>query len=74
MPTFRFTQLTRSLAFAPVYSPESAFQPTSGGIQYAIYVPLFGRLFPSAAAFAAKPFRDKLADPRGMAVVAAQAR
>lgn len=43
-----------------------------GGVQYAIYVPLFGRLFPGAAAFAAKSLRDKLKDTRGMFNVAAQ--
>lgn len=43
-----------------------------GGIQYALYVPIFGRLFPNAAAFAAKPLIEKLADKRGMGAVVAQ--
>jgi hypothetical protein len=43
-----------------------------GGIQYALYVPIFGRMFPQAAAFAAKSVRDKLKDTRGMFNVAAQ--
>eukprot|EP00590_Aulacoseira_subarctica_P006161 CAMPEP_0172420532 /NCGR_PEP_ID=MMETSP1064-20121228/6896_1 /TAXON_ID=202472 /ORGANISM="Aulacoseira subarctica , Strain CCAP 1002/5" /LENGTH=409 /DNA_ID=CAMNT_0013160537 /DNA_START=220 /DNA_END=1446 /DNA_ORIENTATION=+ len=37
-----------------------------GGVQYMIYVPLFGRLFPNAAAFAAKPIREKIKDIRGL--------
>ena len=37
-----------------------------GGIQYAIYVPLFSRLFPGAASFAAKSVADKLKDPKGI--------
>jgi hypothetical protein len=43
-----------------------------GGVQYAIYVPLFSRLFPSAATFTAKTFRQKLADVPGMINVAKQ--
>jgi predicted amino acid-binding ACT domain protein len=37
-----------------------------GGIQYALYVPIFGRLFPDAAKFAAKTFRQKLKDGPGL--------
>ena len=37
-----------------------------GGIQYSLYVPIFGRLFPNAARFAAKPINQKLKDARGM--------
>ena len=37
-----------------------------GGVQYSIYVSLFSRIFPGAAAFAAKPLREKLKDTRGM--------
>ncbi len=44
----------------------------AGGIQFALYVPIFGRLFPGAAAFAAKPLAAKLADGVGMRAVAAQ--
>ena len=36
-----------------------------GGVQYTLYVPIFSRMFPSAAAFAEKPIREKLKDPRG---------
>lgn len=43
-----------------------------GGVQYALYVPIFGRLFPGTASFAAKPLAQKLADKGGMAAVAAQ--
>mmetsp|Transcript_24547 Transcript_24547/g.35992 ORF Transcript_24547/g.35992 Transcript_24547/m.35992 type:complete len:452 (-) Transcript_24547:474-1829(-) len=37
-----------------------------GVVQYTIYVNLFGRLFPGAAAFAAKSLRGKLKDAKGM--------
>lgn len=37
-----------------------------GGIQYALYVPIFGRLFPNAAKFAAKPLREKAKDLPGI--------
>jgi predicted amino acid-binding ACT domain protein len=37
-----------------------------GGVQYTLYVPLFSRLFPNAASFAAKSLRDKARDVRGM--------
>lgn len=37
-----------------------------GGIQYTLYVPIFGRLFPNAAKFAAKPLRQKVKDVRGL--------
>jgi len=43
-----------------------------GGVQYALYVPVFGRIFPNAAAFAAKPLAEKLKDPAGMRNVLAQ--
>jgi predicted amino acid-binding ACT domain protein len=43
-----------------------------GGVQYAIYVPFFGRLFPGAAKFAAKPLREKLKDFKGMIQLGAQ--
>ena len=41
-------------------------------MQYALYVPIFGRLFPRAASFAAKPMAEKLADGAGMRAVLAQ--
>ena len=37
-----------------------------GGVQYTLYVPIFSRLFPGAAAFAAKPLRAKFKDVKGM--------
>jgi hypothetical protein len=43
-----------------------------GGVQYGIYVNLFGRMFPNAAAFAAKPIREKLKDFRGIFNVGSQ--
>jgi hypothetical protein len=43
-----------------------------GGVQYMIYVPLFGRLFPNAAAFASKPLREKIKDFRGLRDLLAQ--
>mmetsp|Transcript_37198 Transcript_37198/g.81458 ORF Transcript_37198/g.81458 Transcript_37198/m.81458 type:complete len:428 (+) Transcript_37198:190-1473(+) len=43
-----------------------------GGVQYALYVPVFGRLFPNAASFAAKSLRDKLRDVKGIAALNAQ--
>jgi hypothetical protein len=43
-----------------------------GGVQYAIYVPLFSRMFPGAAGFAAKSLRDKLKDAKGMFQCGAQ--
>lgn len=43
-----------------------------GGIQYALYVPIFGRLFPNAANFAAKPFRQKIKDIKGLRTLGMQ--
>lgn len=43
-----------------------------GGIQYALYVPIFGRMFPNAGAFAAKSVRQKLKDSKGMFALGAQ--
>eukprot|EP00934_Nitzschia_sp_Nitz4_P004756 Nitzschia sp. Nitz4//scaffold39_size137210//65978//67336//NITZ4_003203-RA/size137210-processed-gene-0.90-mRNA-1//1//CDS//3329550395//4746//frame0 len=43
-----------------------------GGVQYTLYVPIFGRMFPHAATFAAKPLRQKLSDAKGMFQLAAQ--
>eukprot|EP00808_Paulinella_micropora_P010893 g51763.t1 len=43
-----------------------------GGVQYALYVPVFGRMFPQAASFATKPLRDKAKDTRGIFNVFAQ--
>jgi len=37
-----------------------------GGVQFALYVPIFSRLFPNAASFAAKPVVEKLRDVRGI--------
>lgn len=41
-------------------------------MQYALYVPIFGRLFPRAASFAAQPFAAKLADGPGQRAVLSQ--
>lgn len=43
-----------------------------GGVQYLLYVPVFGRLFPNAAAFSAKRFREKLKDTKGLLALTAQ--
>eukprot|EP00566_Odontella_aurita_P011992 CAMPEP_0113580310 /NCGR_PEP_ID=MMETSP0015_2-20120614/30596_1 /TAXON_ID=2838 /ORGANISM="Odontella" /LENGTH=394 /DNA_ID=CAMNT_0000484473 /DNA_START=217 /DNA_END=1401 /DNA_ORIENTATION=- /assembly_acc=CAM_ASM_000160 len=43
-----------------------------GGVQYAIYVPLFRRMFPNAASFAAKSVKDKMKDVKGIMTVGAQ--
>jgi hypothetical protein len=43
-----------------------------GGVQYSLYVPIFGRLFPSAQAFTALPLSKKLKDGKGMLTVFAQ--
>ena len=43
-----------------------------GGVQYAIYVPIFGRLFPHAAPFAAKSLRQKMKDTRGQIALFSQ--
>lgn len=43
-----------------------------GIVQYSLYVPVFGRLFPKAEAFAAKPLRQKATDFAGQATLAAQ--
>ena len=44
-----------------------------GGVQYFVYVHVFSRvLFPSAAAFVAKPFSARLADRAGQLVVVKQ--
>jgi glycine cleavage system regulatory protein len=43
-----------------------------GGVQYVIYVPIFGRLFPNAASFAAKNIAGKLKDVKGQISLGAQ--
>jgi len=43
-----------------------------GGVQYAIYVPLFSRIFPNAAKFAAKPIREKVKDVKGIGALFGQ--
>lgn len=43
-----------------------------GGVQYALYVPIFSRLFPNAASFAAKPVSEKLRDLPGIRNLFAQ--
>jgi glycine cleavage system regulatory protein len=43
-----------------------------GGVQYAIYVPVFGRLFPAAAPFAAKTIKQKMKDTKGQIALLSQ--
>ena len=43
-----------------------------GGVQYGLYVKLFGRLFPNAEKFALAPIRQKLGDREGMKNLGAQ--
>mmetsp|Transcript_23206 Transcript_23206/g.34548 ORF Transcript_23206/g.34548 Transcript_23206/m.34548 type:complete len:427 (-) Transcript_23206:433-1713(-) len=43
-----------------------------GGVQYAIYVPIFGRMFPNAASFAAKSLKQKLKDTKGQIALLSQ--
>ncbi len=43
-----------------------------GGVQYAIYVPFFGKLFPNAASFASKTLREKIKDFKGIRNVGLQ--
>ena len=43
-----------------------------GIVQYSLYVPVFSRLFPNAEKFAAKSLREKAADFKGQAALAAQ--
>jgi predicted amino acid-binding ACT domain protein len=43
-----------------------------GGVQYSIYVNLFSKMFPRAAAFAAAPLREKVKDAKGMFSLGAQ--
>jgi len=43
-----------------------------GGVQYALYVPVFSRLFPNAASFAAKSVGEKLRDVKGLRDLVAQ--
>lgn len=43
-----------------------------GGVQYALYVPIFGRLFPNAAPFAAKTMRQKMKDTKGQIALFSQ--
>eukprot|EP00980_Cylindrotheca_fusiformis_P000417 scaffold101_cov123-Cylindrotheca_fusiformis.AAC.20 len=43
-----------------------------GGVQYTLYVPIFGRLFPHTRTFVNLSWREKLKDARGLFGVAAQ--
>jgi hypothetical protein len=43
-----------------------------GGVQYALYVPIFGRMFPNAASYAGKSLGSKLADAAGSRSMVAQ--
>lgn len=43
-----------------------------GGVQYALYVPIFKRMFPYAQKFVEKPAMEKLRDSRGLMTMGAQ--
>jgi len=43
-----------------------------GGVQYGLYVPIFSRMFPGAAAFTAKSLKEKLKDTKGILAVFGQ--
>mmetsp|Transcript_18610 Transcript_18610/g.22804 ORF Transcript_18610/g.22804 Transcript_18610/m.22804 type:complete len:420 (+) Transcript_18610:169-1428(+) len=43
-----------------------------GGVQYALYVPIFGRLFPNAKSFAALPLKQKFKDTKGQIALISQ--
>lgn len=43
-----------------------------GGVQYVIYVPVFSRIFPNAASFAAKSVAEKVRDGKGIRDLIAQ--
>lgn len=43
-----------------------------GGFQYAMYVSLFGRLFPGAESFASKTIKEKLKDTKGIVSMLSQ--
>uniref|UniRef100_A0A7S2IVA5 ACT domain-containing protein n=1 Tax=Haptolina brevifila TaxID=156173 RepID=A0A7S2IVA5_9EUKA len=43
-----------------------------GGVQYILYVPIFSRLFPNAASFAAKTIAEKARDAQGIRTLLAQ--
>ena len=45
-----------------------------GGVQYALYVNAFQKIFPRAASFAAKSFADKLKDIKGLGALGGQVR
>ena len=45
-----------------------------GGVQYALYVPIFSRMFPNAASFAAKTVAEKLRDWPGIRSLFSQVR
>jgi hypothetical protein len=45
---------------------------SAGGVQYALYVPIFSRLFPAAGSFAVKPWAQKVVDYAGQRAVFAQ--
>lgn len=45
-----------------------------GGVQYALYVNIFQRLFPRAASFAAKPLVEKFKDIKGLGALGGQVR
>ncbi len=57
------------ICFSVVVSFSTLPMPT---VQYAIYVPIFGRMFPNAASFAGKSIREKLKDTKGQIALLSQ--
>jgi len=45
-----------------------------GGVQYALYVNVFQKIFPRAASFAAKPLAEKIKDVKGLGALGGQVR
>ena len=58
--------LIESLSYLEDFAIIFMYVHSLGGVQYMIYVPFFSRLFPGAAAFAAKSLRDKMKDAKGV--------
>jgi hypothetical protein len=57
---------------SPSFDALLQFHAFVGGAQYALYVPIFGRMFPGAADFAAKSVKEKVKDGKGLAALFGQ--
>ena len=57
---------------SPYFDALLQFHVFVGGAQYALYVPIFGRMFPGAADFAAKSVKEKVKDGKGLAALFGQ--